>query len=440
MALAGGYEVAIIGAGTAGCVLASRLSESGKRSVLLLEAGPDYPSVDRLPADVASAWMPTRSHDWGFASTPDALGRTVELPRARLVGGCSATNATFAMRGSPADFDAWEKLGNAGWSFADVLPAFKAAERDLDYPEREWHGGSGPVPIRRYAQDELGPPHAAALEAAGAIGHPSVADHNRPWAVGAGPAPMNALEGVRMSTALTYLAGARGRPNLTIRPEVLVDRIVLRGAHATGVRLARPTETVHADTVVLAAGAYGSPAILMRSGIGSAAALAPLGIDVVADLAGVGEGLADHPLLSVDFPAPRLDPPGPRFQVAMTWHSSEADPRGAPDLFLGSSSVVELDASPTGAGLMLLVSLLQPRSRGRVSIPSPDPSANPRIELAHLREASDVARFVEAIQVARRLGRQPPLAASGGRPRAFARSQRPLGTTRSRSRPSPAPL
>jgi len=219
-----------------------------------------------------------------------------------------------------------------------------------------------------------------------------------------------------MSTALTYLAQARGRPNLTIRPNVLVDRIVSRGGKATGVRLARPAETVEADAIVLAAGAYGSPAILMRSGIGPPATLGPLGIDVVHDLAGVGEGLADHPLVSVDFPAPRLDPPGPRFQIAMTWHSSQADPGGAPDLFLGSSSAVELDASPTGAGFMLLVSVLQPRSRGRVSIPSADPSANPRIEPAHLRETSDVARFVEAIQLARRLGRQAPLAALAGGP------------------------
>jgi choline dehydrogenase len=411
MARADGYDLAIVGAGAAGCVLAARLSESEERSVLLLEAGPDYPSADGLPADLTNAWMPTRSHDWGFASEPDALGRTVELPRARLVGGCSATNAAFAMRGSPADFDAWAGLGNVGWSFADVLPGFKAAERDLDYPGEDWHGRSGPVPIRRYAREELGPPHAATLQAARANGHPSIADHNRPWAVGAGPAPMSALGGVRMSTALTYLAQARGRPNLTIRPDVLVDRVVLRNGRATGVRLAQPPETVHAGTVVLAAGAYGSPAILMRSGIGSPATLAPLGIDVAADLAGVGEGLADHPLLSVDFPASRLDPPGPRFQVAVTWHSSQADHAGAPDLFLGSTSAVELDASPTGAGIMLLVAVLQPQSLGRVRLRSRDPSTLPRIELAHLREASDVARLVEAIRMARRLGAEPPLAA-----------------------------
>ena len=123
---------------------------------------------------------------------------------------------------------------------------------------------------------------------------------------------MNALDGVRMSTALTYLVQVRDRPNLTIRPDVLVDRVIFRGAKASGVRLARPSEMVQADTVVLAAGAYGSPAILMRSGIGSPTALAGLGIDVVVDLCGVGEGLADHPLLSVDFPAPRLDPARPR--------------------------------------------------------------------------------------------------------------------------------
>ena len=402
--------MAIIGAGSAGCVLAARLSESGERSVLLLEAGPDYAARDDLPPDIANAWMPTRSHDWGLSSEPDPPGRAVELPRGRLVGGCSATNATFALRGSPANYDSWVALGNSGWSFDEMLPAFKAAERDLDYPEEDWHGRGGPLPIRRYRGDEIGPTHAATLAAATALGYPQVADHNRPWAVGAGMIPFTALDGVRMSTALTYLAEARGRPNLTIRPNLLVDRIECRRGRAIGVRIAQPAETIDAAEIVLAAGAYGTPLILMRSGIGPATALASLGIDVVADLAGVGEGLVDHPLLSVDFPA-QPEPPGPRFQVGVTSHSSTADPSGAPDLFLGSSSGLELGASPTGSGFMLLVSVLQPRSRGRIELRSGDPSVAPRIDPAHLRDEMDLDRMVEGIQAARRLGGQPPLAA-----------------------------
>jgi choline dehydrogenase len=391
-------------------VLAARLSEAAERSVVLLEAGPDYASRSDLPPDVASAWMPTRSHDWGFESEPDSTGRRIELPRGRLVGGCSATNATFALRGSPADYDEWAALGNDGWSFADLLPVFTAAERDLDFPDEEWHGTSGPVPVGRYAADELGPVHAATLEAALAAGHPFVADHNRPGAVGAGPTPFTAVDGVRMSTALTYLAHARGRPNLTIRPNMLVDRILFDKERATGVELALPAETVRAKTVILCAGSYASPALLMRSGVGPAAALEELGIDVVADLAGVGEGLEDHPILSVDYPAPGPAPRGPRFQLTLTLHSSRADRAGAPDLFLGSTSVIELDASPTGAGFMLIVALLKPRSRGRLRLRSADPSVLPLVEAPYLREVDDVARLVEGIQAARRLGRDEPLA------------------------------
>src|SRR5204863_8714474 len=140
----------VVGGGSAGCVLAARLSADGARRVLLLEAGPDYPTIADLPTDVADATQPTVDHDWGFVSEPDEHGRTIPLPRGRLMGGCSATNAAFMLRGWPDDYDGWAAAGNAGWSFADLLPVFRAVETDEDFTD-EWHGTTGPIPITRPA-------------------------------------------------------------------------------------------------------------------------------------------------------------------------------------------------------------------------------------------------------------------------------------------------
>ncbi|HEY1343602.1 MAG TPA: GMC family oxidoreductase N-terminal domain-containing protein, partial [Streptosporangiaceae bacterium] len=284
----------MVGGGSAGCVLAARLSADERRGVLLAEAGPDYPAVADLPADIADESMPAMSHDWGFESEPGEYGHSVPLPRGRLVGGCSATNACFALRGWPADYDSWAAMGNPGWSFADLLPVFRAVESDADFGG-DWHGSHGPVPIRRPPAGELSPLQRAFAEAAAAAGHPLADDHNRPGAVGMGPGPRNVRDGVRMSTALTHLAAARGRPNLAIRASTVVDRVELRGTTVRGIRLA-DGEIVEADTVVVAAGSYASPAILLRSGIGPAAPLRDLGIQVAADLPGVGHNLTDHPL------------------------------------------------------------------------------------------------------------------------------------------------
>ena len=311
-------DVLVVGGGSAGCVLAARLSEDPACEVTLLEAGPDLAGVADLPADVVDASGPTLAHDWGYVAEPDRLGRCIALPRAQLIGGCSATNGCFALRGAPADYDGWAQMGNPGWSFGEVLPFFRRLEADADFGG-EWHGTQGPVPIRRSVPAELNPVQAAFIEAACAYGLAYVADHNRPGAVGVGPMPRNARAGIRMSTALTYLAAARGRPNLTVRGGAMADRIEVRGGTATGVRLAGG-EVVAAGRVVLAAGAYASPAILQRSGIGPAARLRPLGIAVVADLPGVGNNLADHPLVAVDLPAR----PGPPARASRPW------PRCAP--------------------------------------------------------------------------------------------------------------
>ena len=402
-------DVLVVGGGSAGCVLAARLSEDAGCEVLLLEGGPDAAVIGELPPDVVDASEPTEAHDWGYVAEPDALGRSISLPRARIIGGCSSTNGCFALRGAPADYDGWAQAGNVGWGFGDVLPFFRRLETDADFTG-DWHGASGPLPIRRHPPAELNAIQAAFIDAARASGLSYAGDHNRPGALGVGPTPRNARGGVRMSTALTYLAAARGRRNLAVRGGAVVDRVVVREARATGVRLAGG-EMISADRVVLAAGAYASPAILQRSGIGPAALLAGLGIDVVADLPGVGENLIDHPLCAVDLPT-RQGASGARFQTIATLRSQAAPPGGAPDLHIFAAGPFDVPTalSPTGRIFGLVAGLVLPRSRGRLWLRSAEVADPPRIDVAHLRDADDMTRMVEATRIARRISRAAPLA------------------------------
>jgi choline dehydrogenase len=384
-------DVIVVGGGTAGCVLAARLSEARSRKVLLLEAGPDVRSA--MPPEIRSGWRWTASFDWGLSSEPDELDVVRALPRGRLLGGCSSTNATFALRGSPADYDAWAALGNAGWGFQDVLPFFRQLECDHDFGGEAWHGSDGPLPIRRYATQALTEVAAAGLSAFAGAGFPMVEDHNRPWAVGAGRTPVNTnADGLRVSTALAYLPPSATRPNMTIRPDAQVAEVTIDGHRAIGVRLVDGT-SLEAGAVILTAGAYESPALLLRSGVGPATELSSMDIWVHADLPGVGQNLIDHPGVSVDLDYRRQVMPGPLFQVVATFRSAGRAATDPPDLQCLVYGPYPATADGP-ASFSVAAALLKPRSRGTVRLRSTDPADAPRIELGYFRDADDLERAV----------------------------------------------
>jgi choline dehydrogenase len=414
------YDDIIVGGGSAGAVLAARLSEEPARRVLLLEAGPDYPAVESTPADLRDGWqMSLHAHDWGL--TAEAVpGRAIPYPRGRVIGGSSAVNAMIALRGVPADYDQWAALGNDEWGWAKVLPYFRRLEDD---PEGDagLHGRGGPIAIARWRPDELIPVQRAFLEVCRRFGFPEVADHNHPQATGVGPYPQNRRERLRLSTALAYLLPARHRPNLTIRPHCLVNRILVDGGRAVGVDIAGKgaQEEVRGRRITLAAGAIGSPAILLRSGIGPAAVLAGLGIEPLADLPGVGAGLADHPvtrLLLVPKPG-SCDPQTPLAQVGVRYTApgsgefndmqqvmfSHVDVAG-----IGGQEAVA--AVGTRLAIGLPVALEHPHARGRLLLASTDPRIQPLIQLNFAAEPEDLRRLMAGVRLAWQIAHQPEIA------------------------------
>ena len=382
-------DVIVVGGGAAGCVIASGLARRTGRRVLLLEAGPDLRA--RTSPDVHDGWQLPTVPDWGYTAETDDGTAGGALRRGRVLGGTSWLTR-FAVRGAAADFDAWAERGNPGWAFSDVLPVFRRIEADREFGDDPWHGAEGRLPITRYLTLEPAPVHRSAVAALEAAGLAPVADHNRPGAAGVGRLPMSSANGRRVTTLDAWVT-ADPPERLAIRPDAPVGRVILDRGTATGVELV-DGERLEADEVIVCGGTYGSPAILLRSGIGPAAELRAVGVDVVVDLPGVGQNLADHPAVELDSGLRAPDATdGPVLHSIATWRSAGTDADGGPDLMTWISDPIAAD--PT---VWMDAILLKPTSRGAVRLRSTDPADPPRIRLPGLSTADDLARIEDGLR------------------------------------------
>jgi choline dehydrogenase len=403
-------DTVVIGGGTAGAAVAARLAQGASQSVMLIESGPDYGAFaeQRWPPQLLDARSLPSGHDWGYVNGASTGRPGHPLERARVIGGCSSHNGCAAIWGSRVDYDGWVALGNPGWSADELLPFFKLASETLR--------------VKRILSSEITPWQQACLETAPKIGIPQVTDlNNLDEDIGMSTSPVNILNGVRWNTAFAYLDPLRGNDCLTIRSQMQVDRLRLEGNHVIALEVIGPDGllTVEAGRVVVCAGTYGSPAILLRSGIGPDSELRALGIETKLDLA-VGRNLHDHPAVYLKFSGT------PQLVTAMKGFTASGGVLFSEQTIAKFRSqyctaAYDLHLFPIGGQFtdtgdswefLLPVANMIPLSRGSVQLTSVDPFATLEIDTAYLSdpEGRDLAILWNGIESVRDYARQAPLA------------------------------
>ncbi|HEX9839445.1 MAG TPA: GMC family oxidoreductase [Anaerolineales bacterium] len=403
-------DTVVIGGGTAGAAVAARLAQGASQSVMLIESGPDYGAFaeQRWPPQLLDARSLPSGHNWGYVNGASTGRPGHPLERARVIGGCSSHNGCAAIWGSRVDYDGWAALGNPGWSADELLPFFKLANETLR--------------VKRILSSEITPWQQACLETAPKIGIPQVADlNNLDEDIGMSTSPVNILNGVRWNTAFAYLDPLRGNDCLTIRSQMQVDRFRLEGNRVIALEVIGPdgTLTVEVGRVVVCAGTYGSPAILLRSGIGPDSELRALGIETKLDLA-VGRNLHDHPAVYLKYGGT------PQLVAAMKDFAAKGGVLFSEQTIAKFRSqycaaAYDLHLFPIGGQFMdaaddweflLPVANMTPLSRGSVQLTSTDPFATLEIDTAYLSdpEGRDLAILWNGIELVRDYARQAPLA------------------------------